>query len=38
MEDLLNDSASKEHNGSPPMRDTALLIRIVGFPSCVEKD
>lgn len=34
MEDLLNDPAPNEHNGSPTMRDAALLIRIVGLPSC----
>jgi hypothetical protein len=36
IEDLLNDSAPNEHNDSPPMRDAALLIRIVGLPSCAE--
>ena len=36
IEDLLNDSAPNEHNGSPLMLDAALLIRIVGLPSCIE--
>jgi hypothetical protein len=35
VEDLLNGSPSGGHNCNPSMQDAALLIKIVGLPSCI---
>ena len=37
IEDLSSDCPPGEHNGNPPMCDAALLMRIVGLPSCTQE-